>query len=260
MLSLATAFIINNIWTLLLGVAFIFNAIQRKDIKPIYYTSLILVMGFAIPAMIYAQKIVNISPLLSVYYLYWAAVNACIVLAIVLTIKLNRWPMYTIIKLLLVCLSIDVAFNLLLHIDRNIMALNGNAVPNMGKENVWELWVLRNTFSSVSNFIMLIGVTLPLTSRLKGAKDVFKQLLNVIDIRQYRAENRTELRIEIIESIIKQSANQNDSKQYLDAAKELMYRADETQTNFNKPIELLLDAAAHSAYKAPVGTPQKATS
>jgi hypothetical protein len=71
MLSLTTAFLLNNIWTLLLLVAFIFNIKQRQDNKPVIYTSLILVLGFTLPSITYTQYVVKMATI----HVYKASLN-----------------------------------------------------------------------------------------------------------------------------------------------------------------------------------------
>lgn len=249
MLSLATAFVINNIWTLLLGVAFIFNAVQRKDNKPIYYTNLILVVGFALPAIMYAQIVVNVSPLVPIYYLYWAFVNALIVGFLYWSTRANHWPFYSAIKIIMLCITIDVILNLVLHVDRNIIALNGGSTPNFNKESTWSLWTARNVVSNINNGIILFSVLVPFPSRLKRFNGVFKQLLNVIDIKNYTKSNSIVQRIDTIKSMIQQSNNNQLANDYLAAAQELTHRANETQQDFSKPIDLLLKSAANEALK-----------
>jgi hypothetical protein len=247
MLSLATAFLLNNMWTLLLGVAFIFNVKQHQDNKPVIYTNLILVLGFALPSILYVQYVVDIKPLLPVYYLYWAAINAMIIVFICTIIKLRKWPFYAGIKLVLICLAVDVVFNLLVHIDRNILALNGHELPNTTRQSAWALWAIRNAFSNISNGAMLLGVIAPFKLGLKGVSAVFKQLLNAIDFKRYKQDHNISNRLETIDLMKQQSKNECAATEYHNAAKELTYRSDETQTDFTNAIGLLLDAAAHEA-------------
>jgi hypothetical protein len=76
---------------------------------------------------------------------------------------------------------------------------------------------------------------------------VFRQLLNLVDIRRYSKVNSAQQRQDTIKLMIEQSANQGSAGEYLSAATELTYRANEAQKDFTKPIALLLDVAAHEA-------------
>jgi hypothetical protein len=247
MLALTEAFLLNNMWTLLLLAAFTFNIKQRQDNKPIMYANLILVCGFALPGIIYAQYIVQLTPLLPVFYLYWAGVNAAIVVVIYALLRLKGWPIYAGVKVVIVCLVIDFLFNLLLHVDRNIMALNGQALPNATKAGAWGLWVLRNAISNINNGVIVVCVLAPFKPKLKGGNSVFKQLLNVVDISRYKQGNAITQRVDTMHAMVEQTPNNTNAMGYLTAAQELIYRADETQKDFTNAIGLLLDAAAYEA-------------
>ncbi|UAA39311.1 hypothetical protein KIH87_02805 [Paraneptunicella aestuarii] len=161
MLDYAIGFIVNNIWIWLFAIAAVYNYWSRPDHTPAFDMAVIFSAIFAISHIVYVQWILSFEKLDKVYYLYWACISGLAALALFVSQRIRKniihWPIGLAISLSL----IEVLFNLAVHLDRNVVALNGALSPNNSIESAWWLWDVRNIVLNSNNFIVLACLFLP---------------------------------------------------------------------------------------------------
>lgn len=272
MLDLALSFFFSNIWIIsLLGIA-IYNNFFRPEHTPIIHMALITATVYAISHIFYSQWVSQHPVLKEVHYLYLAGAAALLALWIYLNNKLHGFVFYWPVKLLITMMVVEVILDILLHIDRNIVALNGMPYPNEAKENAWWLWTLRNIIFNLDNLIILVSMVLPvslLTEKKSPKNYELLEAKNVIPIKQpepsrivqlsttngYRnipaevylkevdnAYNRVEGIQDLIDAMPEGEAKET-AKQYAYTASELITRHDQSKFDYLDSIHLLCDRA-----------------
>lgn len=96
--------------------------------------------------------------LLETHYLYFAAVQTLLALGLFL---INRKKLRAIMSITIVLLVVEVLLGYAVHIDRNVIALNGALVPNGSLSASWLLWGLRDGLSQFTTLTVLLALTLP---------------------------------------------------------------------------------------------------
>ena len=94
---------------------------------------------------------------IAIHYLYYAA--AAGILAVGLFF-INRQKMRMIMALTIGLLAIEVLLGYLVHIDRNVIALNGAIAPNTAGNSGWLLWDLITFVSIFSTFTVILALSL----------------------------------------------------------------------------------------------------
>lgn len=130
---------------------------------------------------------------LPVHYLFYAASSGLLALGLFV---LNRKKLRIIMAITISLLALEALLGYAVHIDRNVVALNGAVMPNAAGTTKWLLWDLRNYLSQFSSFAVLLGVTLP------PIYQISKDLLNTEafeiweDVEKYLAKFTPSKRIE----------------------------------------------------------------
>jgi len=133
-------------------------------------------------------KSLPLEQVLGVHYLFFAAVQIITAGGL---FYLNRRNLKVITTITIVLLATEAMLGYAVHLDRNVMALNGAFVPNVSGSAKWLLWDLRNYVSLTSAFL-----TLPPIYQLS------KDLLNTEafeiweDVEKYLAKFKPSKRIE----------------------------------------------------------------
>lgn len=135
--------------------------------------------------------------LLSTHYLYFAAMQALLAFGLFL---INRKKLRVIMSITIVLLVVEVLLGYAVHIDRNVMALNGAAVPNASGESGWFLWDAISIISQVTTLTVLLALTLPKIYQVKTGGSAAKAYKEQEEVSQYSSlfkpsvrKNRTEV-------------------------------------------------------------------
>lgn len=163
MLGLAVSFFFSNIWTIAFLSVAIYNYRYRPEHKSIIHAALLTATTFAISHIIYAQWISQLSNTASVHYLYLAGSAALLACAIYINNRIRGFTLHWPVKLAIALMCFEVILDLLLHIDRNVLALNGSRSPNYAREQIWWLWILRVVVFNINNIIILVSFCLPIS-------------------------------------------------------------------------------------------------
>lgn len=163
MLDLAVSFFFSNIWTIAFLSVAIYNHLCRPGHKPIIHAALLTAAIFAISHIIYAQWISHLANTASVHYLYLAGSASLLASAIYLNNRIRGFVLYWPVKLAIALMCIEIVLDLLLHIDRNVLALNGSQAPNHAREQIWWLWTFRVIVFNINNVVILVSFCLPIS-------------------------------------------------------------------------------------------------
>ena len=195
MIDYALGFIADNVWILCFLAAGLYNAYVRKDYKPIFHLSIVLAVSFSVVKIVYSKFILPLENLYEIYYLYWAASSIFIAIAISTDHQIRGYSFHWPIKLAISLLLLEMLLNVLVHVDRNVMALNGAAKPNLNLDNAWWLWSLRNYLLNLDNFFIILSLVFPYKA-FRNAQNIYKHQFSSIQM------DRTFKRIELLEDAI----------------------------------------------------------
>lgn len=179
MLDLAVSFFFSNIWTIAFLSVAIYNYLCRPEHKPIIHAAFLTAVIFALSHIIYAQWISKLPNAAAIHYLYLASSAAVLACAIYVNNKMRGFVFHWPIKLAIALMTIEVVLDVLLHIDRNVLALNGSHSPNFAREQIWWLWTFRVIVFNINNIVILIGFCLPISLLVKSNQH--KQALQTTD-------------------------------------------------------------------------------
>ena len=155
---------ISLILTLSLGyIGLLFAAVLFNHFKASreLFISSVFVLGVSIVTHLGSYlwlKALPLEQVLGIHYLFFAAIQ--IVTAGGL-FYLNRQHLRVITTITIVLLATEAMLAYAVHLDRNVMALNGALVPNAAGTAQWLLWDLRNYISLASAFAVLLAVVMP---------------------------------------------------------------------------------------------------
>lgn len=163
MLDLAVSFFFSNIWTIAFLSVAIYNHLCRPGHKPIIHAALLTAAIFAISHIIYAQWISHLADTASIHYLYLAGSASLLASAIYVNNRMRGFVLYWPVKLAIALMCVEVVLDLLLHVDRNVVALNGSQAPNYAREQIWWLWTFRVIVFNINNVVILVSFCLPIS-------------------------------------------------------------------------------------------------
>ncbi|MCY7297212.1 hypothetical protein [Alteromonas sp. a30] len=157
-MSLSVMVIISLIYIGLLFVATMYN--HQKGEKDLFISSAFALFVYAATHLGNTLWLSSLpaSELLSTHYLYYAAVSAALAVGLFL---INREKMRVIMSITIGLLALEVLLGYAVHIDRNVVALNGLATANASLSNSWLLWDLRDGISQFTTLTVLLALTLP---------------------------------------------------------------------------------------------------
>lgn len=195
MVDYALGFIADNVWILCFLTAALYNIYIRSDYKPIIYLSLILAVAYSLTKIAYSQFVLPTEHLLDIYYLYWGGATIFMAALIVAGHQVKgfsfQWPAKLAVSILLFEFLLHVA----VHVDRNIMALNGASTPNAGLSDAWWLWSFRNSVLVIDNFIILASLVFPYKA-FKSRDDIYTSEFSSLQM------DRAFKRIELLEDVV----------------------------------------------------------
>ena len=112
----------------------------------------------------------SVEETLATHYLFFAGVQAVIAGGL---FYINRKEMRVIVFITIILLVVEAMLGYAVHIDRNIIALNGMASPNASLEASWFLWELRNWISQITSTAVLLALTLPRVYQVTSNDNTF---------------------------------------------------------------------------------------
>lgn len=157
-MSLSFMMTMSLIYIALLFGATLYN--HFKSHRSLFITSAIVLFVYAATHLGNTLWLSSLSPkeLLETHYLYFAASSGILALCLFL---INRKKLRVIISITIVLLAVEALLGYAVHIDRNVVALNGVAVPNSSFSASWLLWDMRNYLSQFTTLTVLLALTLP---------------------------------------------------------------------------------------------------
>ena len=175
-MSATFVFNLSLIWVVVLLSATLLNYIKSKQ--------KLFISGVFVSFMYAAVHIANtlwlreipLKEVLGIHYLFFA--GASLVTAVGLFL-INKDKPRVMINITIVLLIIEAMLGYAVHLDRNILALNGAVEPNMLGASKWWLWDLRFYVSFANTFTVFLAITLPRTYQVKT--DDNNQALKVLD-------------------------------------------------------------------------------
>ena len=156
-MSISLAFALSLLWVLLLVGACALNYTKSRD--NLYRSSLFVLFMYAAGHVIYSMWLMPMysAELVKVHYLFSAAMQGIVAFGLFF---INRKKLTLMMGLTVFLFALETLLTYAVHVDRNVMALNGAAEPNMLKQQAWLLWDMRSITSTVSSFTVLIAVVL----------------------------------------------------------------------------------------------------
>ncbi|MCY7297409.1 hypothetical protein [Alteromonas sp. a30] len=156
-MSISLAFALSLLWVLLLVGACVLNYTKSRD--NLYRSSLFVLFMYAAGHFTYSIWLMPTysAELVKVHYLFSAAMQGIVAFGLFF---INRKKLTLMMGLTVILFALETILTYAVHIDRNVMALNGAAEPNMLKQQAWFLWDMRNIISTVNSFTVLVAVVL----------------------------------------------------------------------------------------------------
>ncbi len=156
-MSISLAFALSLLWILLLIGACVLNYTKSRD--NLYRSSLFVLFMYAATHFINSTWLIPLPSveLVKVHYLFFAAIQGIIAAGL---FYLNRKKLTVMMGLTVFLFALEALLTYAVHVDRNVMALNGAAEPNMLKQQAWFLWDIKNIISTISSFTVLVAVVL----------------------------------------------------------------------------------------------------
>jgi|GEM_PF-3070558 len=157
MMSTSFAFVLSLIWVLLLLGATILNHLKGRS--PLLHSSLFLLFTYALTHLISINWLMEIPAIeaIKVHYLFYSAVQIVIGAGL---FWLNRHNLTLMMSLAIFLLGLEAVLNFAVHVDRNLMALNFNAVPNLTDGKHWFLWDFKDVVATLNNPVIIVAVVL----------------------------------------------------------------------------------------------------
>ena len=156
-MSTNLAFVLSLVWVLLLlGTTFL-NYLKGRT--PLFYSSVFLLAVYALTHLISINWLLTLPAIeaVKVHYLFYSA--AVIGTGIGL-FWLNRKKLTLMMSLAIFLLGLEAILNFAVHVDRNVMALNFNAIPNLADSAQWFLWDIKNVVATLNNPVLIVAVVL----------------------------------------------------------------------------------------------------
>jgi len=291
MLDLAIAFVISNVWTIGFLIAAIYNYCYRPEHKPITHFALFASVIFAFAHITYSQWLAYLYEPVKVHYLYLAISTLVLTLLAYFYNKIRGFVFHWQIKLAIGLLLLELALTLMVHVDRNVVALNASTAINYGRDKAWWLWDIRTILSHLNNVIILTSLFLPVglftrSNLSPDEQDIaftgnYAHADNVVPIAPHQFENQVRLttcdgfrtltsetyikevdqaynRVEAIQDLIRampEGKSKTTALQFAFTASELITEQDQSKVDYIQSITLLCDRARDLAlYTHPPST------
>ena len=154
-MSTNTAFILSLILVLLLVGTTVFNYIKGRN--SLFYSSVYVLAAYALTHFINVQWLMPMPAIesIKIHYLFFSGVQ--IVIAVGL-FWLNREELTHMMGLAIFFLGLEALLIFAVHVDRNLMALNANMVPNLTDGKHWILWDIQSFLSATNSLFVIAAV------------------------------------------------------------------------------------------------------
>ena len=154
-MSTYIAFILSLVWILLLLGATVFNYLKKRS--SLFYSSLFVLAAYATIHLINVQWLMPMPAIesIKIHYLFFSGVQVVIAAGL---FWLNRENLTHIMGLAIFLLGLEALLIYSVHIDRNVIALNFNATPNLTDSSQWILWDIKNILSTFNNVFVVTSV------------------------------------------------------------------------------------------------------
>ena len=154
-MSTYIAFVLSLVWIALLLSATVLNYLKKRS--SLFSSSLFVLAVYAITHFINVQWLMNIPALTSIkiHYLFFSASTALLGIGL---FWLNRENLTHMMGLAIFLLGLEALLIYAVHIDRNVVALNFNSVPNLTDSKQWLLWDIQFIFSTINNVFVVASV------------------------------------------------------------------------------------------------------
>jgi len=195
MADYSLGFILDNIWIICFLTAGLYNVYFRREYKPIIHLSFVIAGALGVSKIVYTQIILPEPNLREIYYLYWAGASLLTVGIVSIDHQIKGYAFHWPVKLAISLFLIEILLNLAVHLDRNVVALNGMLSPNQNLENAWWLWGVRNTFLYLDNLLIIASLVFPYKA-FKGVDDIYKHKYGSSEM------DRAFKRVELLENIM----------------------------------------------------------
>lgn len=135
-----------------------YNHIKRR--RDLFINSafvLFIYVAFHLGSTLWLSSL-SFEEVLPVHYLYYAAGSGILALGLFI---INREKLRMIMIITISLLALETLIGYAVHIDRNVVALNGAAMPNIEGATMWFLWDIRDFLSELTTFTVFLAVALP---------------------------------------------------------------------------------------------------
>ena len=163
-MSVPFAFNITIIWMLVLFAALLLNHFKAQ--RNLFFSSVFALSVYAITHLSQSLWLMSLplEEVLSIHYLFYAGMAAFLAAGL---FWINRTQLRVMMTITIVLLAIEALLGYAVHLDRNVLALNGALAPNYAGTTAWWLWDVRNTVSQITNMGVLLSLTLPRVYQVK---------------------------------------------------------------------------------------------
>lgn len=190
-MSLSVMVIVSLLYIVLLFLATMYN--HYKGQRDLFISSAFALFMFAAGHLGNMLWLSSLSPaeLLKTHYLYFAAMQALLAIGLFI---INRHKLRVIMSITIGLLVVEALLGYAVHIDRNVIALNGETAPNMSLSASWFLWNMRDYLSQFTTFSVLLSLTLPKIYQVKNEDNTIT--FNVLDaVEAYLAKFHSDSKI-----------------------------------------------------------------
>lgn len=163
-MSVPFAFNITIIWMLVLFVALLVNHFRgQRDLFVSSVFALSVYIATHLSQSLWLRAL-PIEELLGTHYLFYAGMAAFLAVGL---FWINKDRLRVMMTITIVLLGVEALLGYAIHLDRNVLALNGALIPNSSGASAWWLWNLQSAVSQVTNLTVLLAVTLPKIYQVK---------------------------------------------------------------------------------------------
>lgn len=279
MLDLAIAFVISNVWTIGFLTAAVYNYCFRPEHKPITHFALFASVIFAFAHITYSQWLAYLYEPIKIHYIYLAVSTLVLITLAFVYNKMRGFVFHWQIKLAIGLLLLELLLTIMVHIDRNLIAINSGIGVNYERDKAWWLWDIRTILSHLNNVIILTSLFLPvgLFTKTEDEKDDsnvdfqkdYSDIENVVPFASSQPQDQVKLstcngfrtlssdkyikevdsaynRVEAIQDLIRampDGKNKATALQFAYTASELITEHDQSKVDYIQSITLLCDRA-----------------
>lgn len=151
------AFVLSLVWVLLILGTTVLNHFKGRT--QLFYSSIFLLSVYALIHLININWLLTIPAVeaIKLHYLFYSFSAAALSIGL---FWFNRKSLTLMMSLAIFLLGLEAMLHLAMHVDRNIMALNFKAMPNLTDSTHWFLWDIKNVVATLNNPVLILAVVL----------------------------------------------------------------------------------------------------